>query len=202
MTNESLIAFLKDSGAIKLPAVEDAFRAVDRAQFVPTDLKDNAYLDTALPIGAEQTISQPTVVALCLEWLSAQQGDRVLDVGTGSGWTTALLAHLVGPTGSVVGTERIPSLVSFGSKNLSKYAFKHARIEQAGNELGKQEAAPFDRILVSAAAGEVPDVLKQQLKDGGRMAVPVQDAICVVDRIGGNFKTVRHEGFVFVPLIG
>lgn len=183
-------------------AVEDAFRAIDRARFVPPDLKRDAYMDTALPIGEGQTISQPTVVALCFEWLDVSQGDSVLDLGSGSGWTTALLAHLAGPGGSVVGIERIPSLVSFGSKNLSTYAFAHAHIEQAGNELGKPEKAPFDRILVSAATGEVPDALKQQLKDGGKMIVPVQDAICVVDRIGDHFKTIRHEGFVFVPLIG
>ncbi|MDP2665142.1 MAG: L-isoaspartyl protein carboxyl methyltransferase, partial [bacterium] len=109
MTNEMLIASLKNSGAIKTIAVENAFRAVDRARFVTEESKPLAYLDEALPIGEKQTISQPTVVALCLEWLQAHPGDRVLDVGSGSGWTTALLAHLVGPTGSVIGIERIPS---------------------------------------------------------------------------------------------
>ena len=201
MTNETLIALLKHSGAIVSSAVEGAFRAVNRARFVPEELKSVVYADTALPIGEGQTISQPTVVALCLEWLHVQPGDRVLDVGSGSGWTTALLARMVGPKGSVIGTERIPELVSFGSKNLSTYAFANANIEQAGDELGKPEAGPFDRILVSAAADEIPEVLTKQLVDGGRMVISVRNALCVVDRIGKHFKTVCHEGFMFVPLI-
>lgn len=182
-------------------AVEDAFRAVDRSRFMREASKRNAYLDTALPIGDGQTISQPTVVAFCLEWLAAQPGDRVLDVGSGSGWTTTLLAHLVGPVGSVIGVERIPELVALGSKNLSTYSFTNAHIEQAGSELGKSESAPFDRILVSASAEEIPETLKRQLADGGRMVIAVRDAICVVDRVGNDFKTVCHEGFAFVPLV-
>lgn len=201
MTNETLIASLKDSGAIKTPAVEKAFRAVDRARFVTEESKPVAYLDTALPIGEGQTISQPTVVAFCLEWLEVRKGAHVLDVGSGSGWTTALLAHLVGPTGSVIGIERIPSLVAFGSKNLSTYAFAHAHIEQAGDELGKHEAAPFDRTLVSATTEEVPDALIKQLANGGRMVVPIREALCVVNRTDDHISISRHEGFIFVPLI-
>jgi len=201
MTNETLIAFLKNTGAIKTMAAENAFRAVDRARFVPEELKSDAYADAPLPIGAGQTISQPTVVAFCLEWLQVRPGDRVLDVGSGSGWTTALLAHLAGTAGSVIGVERIPELVSFGSKNLEKYKFANTRIEQSGKNLGKPEAAPFDRILVSASADEIPDALVKQLKDGGRMVISVRNAICVVDLFNGRSRIVCHEGFVFVPLI-
>lgn len=201
MTNETLIAFLKETGAIQTPAVEEAFRAVDRAQFVPEEARPVAYLDTALPLGAGQTISQPTVVAYCLELLRMRRGARVLDVGSGSGWTTALLAHIAGPTGSVIGIERIPALVSFGSENLSAYAFPNAHIEQATRELGLAEAAPFDRILVSAAAEDMPEGLARQLADGGRMVIPIRNAICAVDRSGDTFSKTCREGFVFVPLI-
>jgi protein-L-isoaspartate(D-aspartate) O-methyltransferase len=201
MTNETLIAFLKETGAIRTATVEEAFRAVDRARFVPETSKSVAYLDTALPLCAGQTISQPTVVAYCLELLRVFRGARVLDVGSGSGWTTALLAHLVGPTGSVIGLERIPALVSFGSENLSAYAFPYARIEQTAYELGLAEAAPFDSILVSASAEEMPEGLARQLADGGRMVIPIRDAICAVDRTGDNFSTACRKGFVFVPLI-
>lgn len=201
MTNETLIAFLKETGAIETAAVEEAFRAVDRWRFVPEESAFAAYLDTALPIGEGQTISQPTVVAYCLELLAACRGDRVLDVGSGSGWTTALLAHIVGPDGSVIGLERIPELVSFGSRNLSKYPFRHAHIERAGDMLGLAEAAPFDRILVSAAAESLPEDLARQLAEGGRMVIPIRNAICVVERAGGAFSKTCREGFVFVPLI-
>lgn len=201
MTNEMLIKHLKNTGVLKSAAVEEALRVMDRAQFVPEELKAVAYADTALPIGAGQTISQPTVVAFCLELLQTRSGDRILDIGSGSGWTTALLAHLVGPTGLIIGVERIPELVMFGTKNLSTCSFAHAHIEQAGQELGKPEEAPFDRILVSASADEVPETLKRQLKEGGRMVISVREALCVLDRTGDRFKTVCHEGFAFVPLI-
>lgn len=201
MTNETLIAFLKETGAIKTPAVESALRAIDRGRFVPDESAEAAYLDTALPIGFGQTISQPLVVAYCLERLAVRRGDRVLDVGSGSGWTTALLAHLVGPTGLVIGLERIPELVSFGSKNLSRYSFRNARIERAGDALGLAEAAPFDRILVSAAAESLPEDLARQLAEGGRMVIPIRNAVCAVERIGGAFSKTCREGFVFVPLI-
>ncbi|HEX8946966.1 MAG TPA: protein-L-isoaspartate O-methyltransferase [Candidatus Paceibacterota bacterium] len=200
-TNETLIQALKESGALKTAAVEDALRAVDRADFVPEELRADAYLDTALPIGYGQTISQPTVVAFCLEQLAVAHGMRVLDVGSGSGYTTALLSQLVGPAGEVVGVETIPELVAFGQENLAKYAPTNARIEAAGAALGKPSAAPFDRILVSAAAEEMPAALKEQIADGGRIVLPVQQSICVVDRQGDFFPFQCHEGYVFVPLV-
>ncbi len=201
MTNETLASELRMTGALRTPAVEAAFRAIDRADFVPKEEKPAAYLDTALPIGYGQTISQPTVVAFCLEELAVEPGNRVLDVGSGSGYTTALLAELVSKGGEVTGLERVPELVAFGQQNLAKYAPANARIEQAGTALGKPSAAPFDRILVSAAAREVPEALKQQLADGGHMVIPVGSAICVVDRAGDTFATCCHEGFAFVPLV-
>ena len=166
-----------------------------------------AYEDTALPIRHGQTISQPTVVARCLEWLAVEPGMRVLDVGSGSGYTTALLSHLVldksdlsKREGEVIGVEIIPELVAFGQENLAKLAPRNAHIERAGEDLGKPSDAPFDRILVSAATNAVPPGLVRQLKEGGRMVIPIRDAICVVDD-GARPKMVCHEGYAFVPLI-
>ncbi len=200
-TNDTLITALKASGVLKTTEVEKAMRTVDRADFVPAELRPNAYLDTALPIGYGQTISQPTVVAFCLELLEASPGNRVLDIGSGSGWTTVLLAHLVGESGKVVGVERIPELVAFGQGNLAKYALQNAHIEQAGKKLGKPNDPPFDRILVSAGTDEIPEILKSQLAENGRMVLPIQNAICVVNKIGTVFSTNCYDGYVFVPLI-
>ncbi len=201
MTNDTLIKSLKESGVLKTLKIEEALHAVDRADFVSEELRPDAYLDTALPIGYGQTISQPTVVAFCLELLEVKPGNRVLDIGSGSGWTTALLAHLVGESGEVVGVERIPELVVFGQRNLAKYVLPRAHIEQAGRELGKSDVAPFDRILISAATDEVPETLKEQLAENGRMVLPVQSAICVVDKIDNTFSTNCYDGYAFVPLI-
>ena len=200
MTNESLVDYLKETGAIRTRGVEDAFRVVDRALFVPEGEQALAYEDTSLPIGQGQTISQPTVVARCLEWLEVRPGDRVLDVGSGSGYTTALLAQLAGGSGEVAGLEIVPELVTFGRENLAKRAPKNARIEQAGEELGRPGGA-FDRILVSAAAREIPEALKRQLKDGGRMVISVGSAICIISRAGDAFSETCHEGYIFVPLV-
>lgn len=201
MTSKKLITHLKETGAVRTLAIEEAFRAVDRASFVRADSEPLAYADSALPIGYGQTISQPTVVALCMEWLAPRSGDRILDVGSGSGWTTALLAHIVGSGGSVIGVERVPELVAFGQANLAKFSLQNARIELEGPELGFRKMSPYDRILVSAAADEIPRALTDQLAEGGRMVMPIRNAICVVDRVGDELTTVCHPGFAFVPLI-
>ncbi|HSX18131.1 MAG TPA: protein-L-isoaspartate O-methyltransferase [Candidatus Saccharimonadales bacterium] len=183
--------------------VEEAFEKVDRAAFMPADVRPYAAIDQAMPIGYGQTISQPYTVGLMLQWLDPQPGDKVLDIGSGSGWTTALLSHLVGPKGQVFAVERIPELVEFGQQNCAKYGIKNAEFSTAGEELGLPEEAPFDRILISASADEFPDKIIDQLKISGKLVIPVGNDILEVTKTSKkNSRDVRkHPGFVFVPLL-
>lgn len=198
---DELIQHLIEDGVLKTPRIIEAFRAVDRILFVPDELRGRAYEDTPLGIGNLQTISQPHTVAFMLELLQPEPGNKILDIGAGSGWTTALLAHIVGSGGSVLGTERVDELISFGTANLAKLGLPHARIERAGVELGAPSQAPFDRILVSASARAFPHELLSQLTEGGTMVLPVRDAIWRVMRVEHQPVIERFEGFVFVPLI-
>jgi protein-L-isoaspartate(D-aspartate) O-methyltransferase len=183
----------------------DAFAAAPRERFLPHGEVRFAGLDRPLEIGHGQTNSQPTTVRHLLELLEAEPGDRVLDVGCGSGWTTALVAHLVGPEGGVVGVEIVPDLVEFGRANLAGLNLPWASIEQArGDVLGLPEQAPFDRILVSAEAHDVPDALVAQLREGGLMVLPVRGRLWAVRRPVGwpgvKADVVRHGHYAFVPL--
>lgn len=182
--------------------IASAFRAVDRKDFVPPKYKQGAYLDEPLPIGHGQTISQPYTVAFMLKLLAPQSGQRMLDVGSGSGWTTALLAHIVGARGRVYGVELIPELVTFGKSNLEKCHFTNASIEQAGDGFGLPQKAPFDRILVSAASTALPQELVGQLAVGGIMVIPIGNDIVKIKKISQKKITKeKHPGFIFVPLV-
>ena len=182
--------------------LKDAFTTIDRKDFVPEDYKKEAYEDYPLPLGSTgQTISQPTTVAFMFELLNPQKGEKILDVGTGSGWTTALLAHIVGESGKVYGVEIIPKLVELGEKNLKKYNFKNAEIIKADTEIGLEKEAPFDRILVSAAAEDLPKKLMEQLKVGGTMVLPVYDNLWQIKKSEGGIDIKKFERFEFVPLI-
>lgn len=142
----------------------EAFRYIDRKDFLREENTNLAYENTPLSIGYGQTISQPYTVAFMLELLDVHVGNKVLDIGSGSGWTTALLAHLAGERGSVTGIEIIPELVQFGGENLARYHFSNTRILQAKEgELGISSET-FDRILVSASADMFPTELLDQLK--------------------------------------
>lgn len=175
---------------------------VDRANFVPKDLRGSADIDAPLPIGYGQTNSQPYTVRLMLRWLDPQPGDKVLDVGSGSGWTTALLAYLVGSKGWVYAVERVPELVEFGEENCQRTGVKNARFFTAGDEFGLPKEAPFDRILVSASADELPPELVDQLKIGAKMVIPVQnDILEITKKSAGDLDIKRHPGFAFVPLL-
>ncbi len=182
--------------------VEAAFDAVRREDFLPADQRANAGLDRALPIGYRQTNSQPRTVSNMLVLLDVQRGHRVLDVGSGSGWTTALLGTLVGPGGAVYGVELVPELVAWSAENLRGYAMGWTSIHQAvEGELGLPGEAPFDRILVSAEATELPRALVDQLAEGGLMVVPVAGRLVSVERRAGEeLKVAEHGHYAFVPL--
>lgn len=198
MRRSKLIDSLIHNGVLKSPALIEAFETVDRADFVPYELKAMAYEDIPLPIGAFQTISQPYTVAFMLELLQPNLGDRVLDLGSGSGWTTALLASV---SRHVDGVERIEELLAFSRKNLAKYDFKNITLHQAQAELGLR-GEHFDKILVSCAADEVPQALLDQLSPGGIMVIPVDNSILKVKKKSdGSLQTQEYPGFVFVPLI-
>lgn len=197
-----LIDSLVRRGYLQTDEIINAFRRIKRKDFVREQDKSYSEVDEPLPIGYGQTISQPLTVAFMIELLEPKRGDKILDVGSGSGWTTALLAEIVGD-GKVYGVEVVPELKEFGEKNVSKYNFvKKGVVEfvQGDGSKGLPEKAPFDRILVSASAEEVPEELKEQLKDGGRMVIPVRDSVYLVERKGDKFKQKEFFGFRFVPL--
>lgn len=199
--NDDLIRHLIQRGVLQTPEIIEAFEAVDRIKFVPLLSRARAYGDHPLSIGHQQTISQPYTVAFMLEELRPRTGDRVLDVGTGSGWTTALMAHIVGPMGRVEGTEIVPVLVKFGRKNLMKFDYPNAAISPAGETIGLH-GEKFDKILVSAAAQQLPQALVRQLKVGGHMVIPVGGSIFRIDKVSEtDIRHTEHAGFSFVPLI-
>jgi protein-L-isoaspartate(D-aspartate) O-methyltransferase len=178
-----------------------AFEAFPRPGFLPEDERRRATYDGPLPIGRGQTSSQPRTVEAMLRLLEVSPGQRVLDVGAGSGWTTALLAHLVGPTGEVVGVEIEPSLVAFGAANLAATHQPWASIRLAEPKvLGVPEHAPYDRILVSAEPSTLPQQLVDQLGDGGRLVIPVRGTMTLVTRAAGSTTVTHHGSYRFVPL--
>ena len=181
--------------------VAEAFRACPREEFLPRGERRRASYDGPIPIGHGQTNSQPRTVEAMLRLLDVHEGQRVLDVGSGSGWTTALLAHLTGPGGRVLGVELEPALVELGTEHLDAQGLPWASIHAAvPGVLGLPSAAPYHRILVSAMADELPEELVAQLHTGGVMVIPVAGTMLRVATSMRDRQVTRHGSYRFVPL--
>jgi len=209
----SLIDSLIQEGWLKTDLIKEAFQKIKREDFLPEEMKNLAELNEALPIGYSQTISQPAVVAFMLEQLQPKPGEKILDIGSGSGWTAALLAQIVGGVpangkaggGCVIAVEIVPELKEFGEKNVAKYNFIEkgiVKIFSADASKGYLEEAPFDKILASASAANIPLSWKEQLKVGGKIVAPVGSSIwAILKKSETEFEEIEYPGFVFVPLI-
>ncbi len=202
-----LVNYLIEKRWLKTPLIIEAFRKIERKDFMPEEIKYLAEIDEPMPIGYGQTISQPAVVAFMLEELEPKPGEKILDIGSGSGWTTALLSYIVSKKkgGKVIALEIIPELKEFGEKNTAKYNFIKKGIAKfflLNGQNGCPREAPFDKILSSAAVEKkVPESWKKQLKEKGKIVAPVGEAIVSIKREGNNFQEKVFPGFLFVPLV-
>jgi protein-L-isoaspartate(D-aspartate) O-methyltransferase len=183
--------------------VLEAMRKVPRHRFVEEALRDRAYGDHPLPIGEGQTISQPYMVAAMSQLLGLQGTEKVLEIGSGSGYQTAVLAEL---TRRICSIERLPALAARARRILEELGYTNAVIRTGDGTYGWPDEAPFDRILVTAGAPAVPGPLFQQLAEKGRMVVPIGEAqsqlLHVVDKVDGQMRTSTDCGCVFVKLVG
>jgi protein-L-isoaspartate(D-aspartate) O-methyltransferase len=188
---------------IKDERVLTAMRTVHRHIFMPEDIMSAAYEDRAVPIGEEQTISQPYMVAIMTELLELKGDEKVLEIGTGSGYQAAILGELAGEVYTV---ERIPALAERARQTLESLGYKNIHVTDADGTLGLAREAPFDRIIITAAAPEIPQPLVDQLSEGGIIVVPVGErfsqTLLKVRKVGGGLRKESHTGCMFVPLIG
>lgn len=206
MGERSLRHTLEEQG-ITSTVVLEAIERVPRELFVPPDLREQAYRNSPLPIGEGQTISQPYTVAFMVELAGVGRGANCLEIGAGSGYAAAILAEAVGPTGSVVAVELIESLARRGRDNLRRAGYESVVIHCGDGREGYPAQAPYQIILVSAAADRTPYNLLDQLAPGGRLVVPVETAAghAVMKRLEkseSGLSETDHGAFSFVPLRG
>jgi len=208
MSREALIEDLKRYRVLKSKNIEDALWEVDRANFVLPEDKQFSYADNAMPIGHGQTISQPLTVVFMLELLNAKKGNVIMDIGSGSGWQTTLLANIVGETGRIYAVEIIPELYKFGKQNVSKYPHLLERVnffcQNAKDGLPDiaKRTGGFDGIIAAAALSKEPEEWRKQLKTGGVLVYPKDNGIYKEVKVGRNeIKSEFYPGFVFVPFV-
>ncbi|QQG39950.1 MAG: protein-L-isoaspartate(D-aspartate) O-methyltransferase [Candidatus Aenigmatarchaeota archaeon] len=202
---EALIAHMQDTGALTSGAVETAIRAMPRHLFVPPAYARHAYMDEPMPLAHGQTISQPSTVVVMTEALRVKPGQRVLEIGTGSGWQAALISYIVGVKGSVITIERFAELAREAKQNLRNARVENVDVRVGDGTLGVR-GEKFDGIIVTAAAPFVPKPLEQQLKTGGRLVIPmgkvVQEMFVFIKTKKGLEQADVLGQFRFVPLVG
>ncbi|ALU11844.1 protein-L-isoaspartate O-methyltransferase [Ignicoccus islandicus DSM 13165] len=207
MDKYQLIEKLIREGYIRRKEVAEAMLKVPREEFVPEELRPYAYEDRPLPIGRGQTISAPHMVAYMIEAAGVKRGDKVLEIGTGSGYNAAVLAEIVGPEGKVYTIERIRELAEKAKERLEKLGYgNRVKVFVGDGSKGLPQFAPFDKIIVTAAAKEIPMELVEQLKPGGVMVIPVEDwggqvLLRVIKGKDGKVIVERLLPVMFVPLL-
>ena len=200
-----LIIYLKNSKFLTDGRVESALRNIPRHEFVPESELDYAYNNEPLQIMKNQTISQPGVVTRMTEWSDVKNGQKILEIGTGSGWQSAILSYLVG-TGNVYSVERHPKLVKFAQENLKKLNIDNVHLVLGDGSVGYPKESPYDRIIITAACSKIPLPLIEQLSENGLIIAPVGDAsqsLVLLQKTSKGIVEIRNEShYVFVPLVG
>jgi len=202
---QRLVEHLKTAGYIKTIEVENAFLVTSREQFLPEHLKSYAYSDTPLEIGNGQTISAPHMVAIMCEALDLQKGQKILEIGAGSGYHAAIISKIIGKNGHIYTIERINELADFAENNLKNANIANVTVITGDGSEGHLKHSPYDRIYVTCAAPKIPQPLIDQLKDAGKLLVPVGRRICnleLLEKIQNKIKKKNLGGCAFVPLIG
>ena len=202
---DELIQLMKKKGFLTEKKIEDVIRKTPRHLFVPSEYVESAYEDRPFPTKHGQTISQPSVVARMTEWLDVNEGQKILEIGCGSGWQSAIISKLVGEK-TVYTIDKISEITEFAKKNHEKAKIKNVEIIQGDGSLGLEQKAPFDRIIITAACPQVPKPLLEQLAEGGILVAPVgkgtQSMILLRKTPQGIKEEKREYGYVFAPLLG
>lgn len=200
-----LIIYLKNSKFLTDKKVESALQNIPRHEFVPESELEYAYDNEPLPIMKNQTISQPGVVTRMTEWLDVKNGQNILEIGTGSGWQSAILSYLVG-SGTIYSIERHPELAKFAQENLKKLKIDNVHVILGDGTLGYSQASPYDRIIITAACTEIPWPILDQLSENGLIIAPVGDSsqsLVLLQKTSKGIVEIKNQSkYVFVPLVG
>lgn len=196
---EALLIYWRTTGLVTNDKILEVFRKVPRENFILEKYRAEAYLDEPLPIGHGQTISQPTTVAIMTSALQPEKGQKILEIGSGSGYQAAILSELAGEKGKIYTLERIKALADFAKKNLKSY--KNVSVLHADGTKGYEKAKPYDRIVVTAAASELPMAIFRQLKENGLMVIPIEDHLFRITKVKGKSVMDDLGLFAFVPLV-